>query len=127
SYRPSAERAMRRMLALFTATFLVATAAQAQRPVRILLLHDMEGLSGEDDWRQFSFGYPEQYAKGRQLLTDDVNATIEGLVAGGATKIDVVDGHGSGNPDPDVDLEKMDKHAQMMYRDRPFDPYIDIM
>ena len=45
---------------------------------------------------------------------------------GGATKIDVVDGHGSGNPDPDLLLDKMDKHAQMVSRDRPFDPYIDM-
>jgi D-amino peptidase len=86
----------------------------------------MEGLAGEDDWRQFSFGHPEQYAKGRQLLTDDVNATIEGLFAGGATKVDVVDGHGSGNPEPDLLLDKLDKRAQMVSKDRPFDPYIDM-
>src|SRR3954469_1892964 len=119
---------MRTVLALLTILLVATGAATAQqRQIRILLLHDMEGLSGEDDWRQFSFAYPEQYAKGRQLLTDDVNATVEGLVAGGATKIDVVDGHGSGNPEPDLLLDKMDKHAQMIYRDKPFDPYIDII
>src|SRR6185503_21269594 len=114
---------MQRVLCLFFAALLAATQLHAQqRGVRILLLHDMEGLSGQDDWREMSFGYPEQYAKGRQKLTDDVNATIEGLVAGGATKIDVVDGHGSGNSEPDLLLDKMDKRAQMVYRDRPFDP-----
>lgn len=118
---------MRRFLSLFTVLLFAATSAHAQgRPVRVLILHDMEGLSGEDDWRQFSFGYPEQYAKGRILLTDDVNATIEGLVAGGATKIDIVDGHGSGNSEPDLLLDKLDTRAQMVYRDRPFDPYIDM-
>jgi len=86
----------------------------------------MEGLTGEDDWREFSFAYPDYYAKGRQLLLDDVNATIEGLYAGGATKVDIVDGHGSGNPEPDLMLDKLDKRAQMVYRDRPFDPYIDM-
>ena len=86
----------------------------------------MEGLSGQDDWRQFDYGYPDFYAKGRQLLTDDVNATIEDLFAGGATKVDVVDGHGSGNPEPDLLLDKMDQRAQMVYRNRPFDPYIDL-
>src|SRR3954464_4837768 len=106
---------MRRALSLLAALLFSATAASAQAQKRVLLLHDMEGLSGEDDWRQFNFGYPEQYAKGRQLLTDDVNATLEGLVACGATKIDVVDGHGSGNPEPDLLLDKMDKHAQMIY------------
>jgi D-amino peptidase len=118
---------MRRLFSLLTVLVLAVTSASAQqRPVRILLLHDMEGLSGQDDWREFSYAYPEQYAKGRQLLTDDVNATIEGLAAGGATKIDVVDGHGSGNPEPDLLLDKMDKRAQMVSRDRPFDPYIDM-
>ena len=118
---------MRRILFLLAAASLATSQLPAQqRGVRILLLHDMEGLSGQDDWREMSFGYPEQYAKGRQKLTDDVNATIEGLAAGGATTIDVVDGHGSGNPDPDLLLDKMDKRAQMVSRDRPFDPYIDM-
>src|SRR5262245_43771923 len=101
---------MRRVLLLLTLTLLAVPVLRAQqRQVRILLLHDMEGLTGQDDWREISFGYPEQYAKGRQKLLDDVNATIEGLVAGGATKIDVVDGHGSGNQEPDLMLDKMDK------------------
>src|SRR5689334_23312136 len=118
---------MRRTLFLLSGLLLAAVTVQAQQgQKRVLVLYDMEGLSGEDDWREFSFGYPEQYAKGRQLLTDDMNATIEGLVAGGATKIDVVDGHGSGNPEPDVLLDKMDKHAQMVSRNRPFDPYVDM-
>src|SRR6185436_5429113 len=107
---------------------LVATVAHAQqRPLKVLVLHDMEGLSGEDDWRQFMFGYPDLYAQGRQLLTDDVNAVIAGLVAGGATTIEVVDGHGSGNPEPDLLLDKLDRHAKMISRDKPFDPYVDLV
>jgi D-amino peptidase len=118
---------MRRVFSVLFVALLAASPLPAQqRGVRVLLLHDMEGLTSQDDWREISFGYPEQYAKGRQKLLDDVNATIEGLVAGGASKIDVVDGHGSGNPEPDLMLDKMDKHAQMIYRDRPFDPYIDM-
>ena len=113
---------MKRLLMVF-GWLLVAAVAQAQqpRPLKVLILHDMEGLAGEDDWREFSFAYPDLYAKGQQLLTDDVNAVIAGLVAGGATTIDVVDGHGSGNPDPDVLVEKLDRHAQMVSRDKPFD------
>lgn len=118
---------MKRFVFVFAFLLAWASAAGAQgRPIRVLILHDMEGLTGEDDWRQFSFSYPEQYAKGRMLLTDDVNATIEGLVAAGATKIDIVDGHGSGNQEPDLLLDKLDKRAQLIYRDRPFDPYIDM-
>jgi D-amino peptidase len=119
---------MKRLLVVF-AWLLTASVVQAQqpRPLKVLVLHDMEGLAGEDDWREFFFSYPDRYAVGRQLLTDDVNAVIAGLVAGGATTIDVVDGHGSGNPDPDLLLDKLDRHAQMVSRDRPFDPYIDLV
>src|SRR3954468_1435555 len=79
-----------------------------QKP-RILIYHDMEGLSGEDDWRQFNFSHPEQYNKGRELLTADINSVVEGLYQGGAGLVHVVDAHGSGNPDPDVLLDKLDK------------------
>lgn len=100
--------------------------AQDKKP-RILIYHDMEGLSGEDDWRMFSFSHPEQYAKGRELLTADVNAVIEGLVQGGAGLVHVVDAHGSGNPDPDLLLDKLDKRASLISRDAPFRQYVDIV
>ena len=94
---------------------------------RILVYHDMEGLSGEDDSRQFSFRHKEQYAKGRELLTDDVNAVVAGLFDGGATLVHVVDAHGSGNPDPDVLLDKLDPRAHMVFREKPFRQYVDIV
>lgn len=98
----------------------------AQKP-RILIYHDMEGLSGEDDWRMFSFSHPEQYNKGRELLTADINAVVEGLYLGGAGVVNVVDAHGSGNPDTDVILEKLDARAKMVERDAPFRQYVDIV
>jgi D-amino peptidase len=117
-----------RTIAAFLILLLVGTFASAQqKPVRILVLHDMEGLSGEDDPHEFSFAYPDLYAKGRQLLLDDVNAVIDGLYAGGATTVEVTDGHGSGNPEPDLMLDKLDKRAKMVFRDRPFDPYVDLV
>jgi D-amino peptidase len=100
--------------------------AQDKKP-RILIYHDMEGLSGEDDWRMFSFGHPEQYAVGRELLTADVNAVVEGLFQGGAGLVHVVDAHGSGNPDPDLLLDKLDKRASLISRDTPFRQYVDLV
>ena len=44
--------------------------------LRVLVYHDMEGLSGQDDWRTFDFGHPSHYEPGRRLLTADVNAVI---------------------------------------------------
>ena len=95
-------------------------------PVRILLYHDMEGLAGQDDWRTFLFSHPEKYPEGQKMLAADINAVIEGLYAGGATQVDVVDAHGSGNPDPDVRRDLLDKRAKQVIRDKAFDPYVDI-
>jgi len=94
--------------------------------IRVLVLHDMEGLSGQDDWRTFSFSHPE-YARGQEMLIADVNAVIDGLFAGGATEVDVVDGHGSGNPEPDVRADLLDERATQVLRDEPFDTYFDLV
>ena len=111
---------------------LVLTAAATPRhgrskaPIRVLVYHDMEGLAGQDDWRTFLFSHPERYPEGQKMLAADLNAVIDGLFAGGATQVDVVDAHGSGNPDPDVRRELLDPRAKQVFRDKPFDPYVDI-
>lgn len=98
----------------------------AEDGLRVLVLHDMEGLSGQDDWRTFDFQHPDLYARGQELLAADINAVIEGLFAGGATEVHVVDGHGSGNPEPDVRADLLDPRATQVLRDEPFDTYFDL-
>ena len=125
------ERVIQLVAAVLTPVLLgTATtthAPQASRaPVRVLVYHDMEGLAGQDDWRTFLFSHPEKYPDGQKLLAADLNAVIDGLFAGGATQVDVVDAHGSGNPEPDVRRELLDRRAQQVFRDHPFDPYVDI-
>ena len=95
-------------------------------PIRVLVYHDMEGLAGQDDWHTFLFSHPEKYPEGQKMLAADLNAVIDGLFAGGATQVDVVDAHGSGNPEPDVRRELLDQRAKQVFRDKPFDPYVDI-
>lgn len=56
-----------------------------------------------------------------------MNAVIKGLFAGGADEVDVVDGHGSGNPEPDILLDKMDSRARHIVREKRFDPYVDLV
>lgn len=94
--------------------------------IRILIIHDMEGLSGQSDPHTFEFGRPE-YPTGQQLLAGDINAVVEGLYAGGATEVWVVDGHGSGNPEPDVRADLLDKRAKQVFRDSAFDTYFDLV
>src|SRR5260370_6969052 len=62
--------------------------------MKIFLSSDMEGTAGVVDWDQCIGDGPEA-AAGRQLLLDEVNAAIEGALAGGATEIVVNDSHAS--------------------------------
>ena len=67
-----------------------------------MIMTDMEGCAGilnHDDWvmRDGQF-----YEQGRRLLTEEVNAAVDGLCAGGATEIVVQDGHGAGGIDPEL-------------------------
>jgi D-amino peptidase len=93
--------------------------------IKILLYYDMEGVSGQNDMRSLSHRNPE-YIPIRKNLTLDVNAVIDGLFAGGAKVVDVVDAHGSGNPEPDILLDQMDSRAQLIFKDKPFRPYCDL-
>lgn len=94
---------------------------------RVLVYHDMEGLSGQDDANTFRYAHPDRYALGREFLTGDVNAVIAGLFDGGASSVDVVDAHGSGSPNPDLILDDLDPRASHLLRDEPFQPYVDII
>ena len=60
--------------------------------MKIFLSSDMEGPAGVVDWEQCVGAGPEAQA-GRRLLLDEVNAALEGALAGGATEIVVNDSH----------------------------------
>ena len=104
-----------------------ATAPHAPTAPKVLLYVDMDGSSGVRRARQVLYPNPEYFAS-RRFITSDVNAAIRGLKAGGAGEIVVTDAHGSGNTEsPDVIVEQMDPRAHFLFRDEPFDPYIDIL
>ncbi|MBM3293632.1 MAG: hypothetical protein FJY82_03820 [Candidatus Aminicenantes bacterium] len=105
---------------------LFAAAASQTKPLKVLLLYDMEGVTGATSVKHTSFSSKTEYEAGRISLTADVNAAIAGLKAGGATEIIVVDGHGSGNTTgPDVIVDQLLAPAKMISRERPFDIYMD--
>jgi len=95
--------------------------------MRVLVYHDMEGLSGQNDPATFRFNHPDRYPIGRERLIADINAVVDGLFAGGATAVDVVDAHGSGNPEPDVTREGLDPRANQVTRETPFRQYVDLV
>jgi D-amino peptidase len=69
--------------------------------VKIWMSFDMEGVAGIVDWDQCRPSGGARYEIGCQLMLDEVNAAIEGAVAGGATEIVLNDSHGTmANLDP---------------------------
>jgi len=105
---------------------LEAPAANTDGTIRVLIIHDMEGLSGQDDWRSALSYHEAEYARGQELLADDVNAVVAGLFDGGADEVHVTDGHGGTNPDPDLRTDLLDPRATQVFRDTPYDPYVDL-
>jgi D-amino peptidase len=76
--------------------------------MKIYIMTDMEGVSGICNEHQVQ-RESAAYAEGRQLLIGDVNASVEGAFAGGATEVVVNDGHGGGF---NLILEQMDPRAR---------------
>jgi D-amino peptidase len=93
--------------------------------IRVLVIHDMEGLAGQSDPSSFDFG-TELYPSGQEWLAADINAVVDGLFAGGATEVLIADGHGSGNPDPDLRTDLLDPRAIQILRDERYDTYFDL-
>jgi D-amino peptidase len=63
--------------------------------VRVHIISDMEGVAGIVKGQQTTGGDP-MYDEARKLYTEEINATIRGAKAAGATEIVVMDHHGAG-------------------------------
>lgn len=63
--------------------------------MKVLIMTDMEGVSGIVAWSQVQGG-GAMYEEGRRLYTEEINAAVRGARAAGAEEIVVVDCHGAG-------------------------------
>jgi D-amino peptidase len=63
--------------------------------VKVLIISDMEGISGIVTPFQTNAGDP-LYEEGRRLYTEEMNAAVRGAKAAGATEIVLLDCHGAG-------------------------------
>jgi D-amino peptidase len=72
---------------------LLAPDAEAQRVVKVFISVDMEGIGGIGTG-QMTSSSGKDYATGRRLMTDEVNAVVGAAFAGGATEVLVNDSHG---------------------------------
>jgi D-amino peptidase len=66
----------------------------SDKPKKVFISIDMEGISGIVDWRQTG-GDTGEYTYGRKLMVGDLNAAIEGALAAGVKEIVVSDAHGA--------------------------------
>ena len=64
--------------------------------MRVLIMSDMEGVSGIVTWQQVNGSPDPMYQEGRRLYTEEINAAVRGAKAAGATEIVAVDCHGAG-------------------------------
>lgn len=76
--------------------------------MRIYLMTDLEGVAGVQNPLEWTRPGQPYYPLARQLLTQEVNAAVEGFFAGGATLVRVVDGHGPGA----VDVADLDPRVE---------------
>ena len=92
--------------------------AQPVAPVsnpKFYVITDLEGPAGVDHWKQTREAGPAQ-EKAKELLTDEVNATVSGILdAEPEAVVDVWDGHGSGG----LLKEKLHPKARYLREERP--------
>jgi D-amino peptidase len=77
--------------------------------VKVFISFDMEGVAGIVDWAQCR-APGQAYEEGRALLLGEVNAAIDGALAGGATEVVCNDSHGAMN-----NLNPADLHGRAAY------------
>lgn len=83
-----------KMVSRVAAMLLIAAVAQAQRPVKIFISVDMEGIGGVVTAEQLSpTGF--EYQRFREFMTAEALAAIDGARQGGATQFVVADSHGN--------------------------------
>jgi len=60
------------------------------------MLTDLEGVAGVVSFETQTYGGAKYYEEARRLLTAEINAAVEGLLAAGVDDVLVSDGHGPG-------------------------------
>jgi D-amino peptidase len=77
--------------------------------MKILIAADMEGITGVVHWDHVDPEHSE-YARFRRLMTQDVNAAINGAFSAGADVVTVTDGHANGR---NILIEELDPRVHL--------------
>ncbi len=90
--------------------------------MRVYILTDIEGSAGVASFIDDSYADGRFHMKARSLLTQEVNAAVDGALEAGATEIVVWDGHGPGAINP----EELHEEAKLLHgRGRPQNLLLD--
>jgi len=96
-----------RRIASIVALFFTVFTIRAQNPKTVFIITDAEGVAGICRQEQVEPQNPEL----RRLLTGEVNAAVEGFLAGGAEEVIVWDGHDGSQT---LSLETLHPQAKLM-------------
>ena len=91
--------------------------------MKVFILTDMEGATGIIHRDQLVIEEKE-YARGRKLLTGDVNAAVEGALDAGATEVVVCEGHGTMR---NILLEDLHESASLVLGPTEYKDYCQII
>jgi len=109
--------------AVALAAAVLSTFAQASQPKKVFMITDMEGVSGifDSDMQCQPYKSP-RWEESHKLLTGEVNAAVDGLLAGGATDVVVWDGH-----DSSQSLSVLDIHPKArLLTGEPISPTLEL-
>lgn len=112
--------------ALMTGMTAAGTLAmRAQKPTKVLILFDMEGLRAAQHAGEYDVDSP-MYGEVRKDLGEEVNAAARGVLKVGAQEVVISDCHASGNVESsDYPTDQVPKGARLDIRDQPYDPYVE--
>lgn len=79
--------------------------------MKVYVMTDLEGVAGVMNSTDWIFSNSKYYEKGKEFLTKEVNAAVDGLFAAGATEVVVQDGHGHRA----IDIDLLDPRAKLQY------------
>ncbi|HEY3930335.1 MAG TPA: M55 family metallopeptidase [Candidatus Koribacter sp.] len=101
---------MKQVFALVVA-FVCSTSFAQSKPLKIFISADMEGVAGVSTWDVQANAKAREYEEFRNLMTQEVNAAVEGAYDAGATEVVVADSHGDAQ---NIDIALLDKRAELI-------------
>ncbi len=102
---------MTRMIPICALLLTVGVTQARSEELKIYISADMEGIGGVSTWDVQAGSKGSEYEKFRKLMTEEVNAAIDGAFDAGATEVLVSDSHGSGQ---NIDIELLDERVRLI-------------